>query len=182
MSVGLEQTLLETIVRATEMPRMVVRHDAFATPVARKHALIVGSSHLQSIGALFQNYALEATVLVPSTNPELDREHELEKAISFEESNASFCRGVGVARDLSGFDNDSVDYLIICTPYPHVRDEMLKQAWRVVKEFGKILIFTPTELLPTYLSSFGLASITHFSLEGAYAGTMRKSLAIYTKN
>lgn len=182
MSTGHEQDLIDTIIRATAVPRAVVRHDAFATPVERKHALIIGTSHLNSIGALFPNYALDATVIVPANGPALDHEHELERAFSFEDQNPNFCRAVGSARDLSGFDNDSVDYLIICTPYAHIRDEMLKHAWRVVKEFGKVLVFSSTSLLPSYFQDAGIASVTHFELEGVYAGTLRKSLAIYTKN
>ena len=182
MSVGPHETLIETLIRATDVPRAVVRHDAFAVPVERKHALIVGASHLASIEALFPNYALNATVIIPTTMAPLDREQELERAFSFEDQNQSFCRGVGVARDLSGVDSDSVDYLIICTPYPAIRDEMLGHAWRVVKEFGKVLVFSTSELLPSYLQSAGIASATHFPIEGFYAGTMRKSLAIYTKN
>ena len=182
MSSGPHETLLQTIIRATDVPKAVVRHDAFAAPVERKHALIVGTGHLSSFEALFPNYALTATVIVPSTNPELDREHELERAFSFEDQNPTFCKGVGSARDLSGVDTDSVDYLIICTPYPAIRDEMLRQAWRVVKEFGKVLVFSTSDLLPSYLQSAGVASATHFPLEGFYAGTMRKSLSIYTKN
>ena len=174
--------LVDTIVRATDMPRAVQSHEPFTVPAPKKHALIVGGTHLISLSHLFPTYALEATILIPSTTSVLDRELEMERAAQFENNYPDVCRAVGFTRDLSGVDSDSVDYLIVCTPYPAIRDQMLKDAWRVVSELGKVVVFTASEIPPTYLANYGVANPIYYPVEGFYAGTMRKTLAIYTKN
>lgn len=179
---GRHDPLVETIARVTDIPRLIHNHEPFTTPVEKKHALIVGSTHLAALSTLFPGYALEATVVVPSTLGPIDLEFEMERAVQFESGNPKVCRGVGFARDLSGLDSDSVDYLFICTPYSQIRDQMLREAWRVVKEYGKVIVFSSVEIPPEYLSQFGIALPTYFAVEGFYVGTLRKSLAIYTKN
>lgn len=174
--------MIEAIVRAAEIPKLIQSAEPFVSPTPKKHALIVGATHLKALSGLFPHYALEATVLVPSTSDSLDRDFEMERAVEFEEAHPEICRGAGIVRDLSGLDSDSVDLLILCTPFPEIRELFLSQAWRVLKEFGKLIVFTPTELLPTYLGRFGMAAPTYYPVEGFYVGTMRKSAAILARN
>lgn len=174
--------MIEAIVKAASIPVFTVPPDPFTQQIARKHILIVGGTHLIALQDLFPKYALEATILIPQTIPELDRDLEIERAALFEVCHEKYCRGVGVSRDLSGIDSDSVDYLVICTPYPQVRDEMLSHAWRVVKEFGKVLVFSSSEIPPTILGHYGIANPIYYAVEGFYIGTMRKAAAIRARN
>jgi hypothetical protein len=176
------QQLADTIVRAVSIPRMIINHEPFSEPMRRRHALIVGGTHLIPLSLLFPSYAVEATVIIPSDVPILDREVEYERAAEFESTYADVCKGIGSARDLSGIDSDSVDYLFICSPYPYIRDAMLSDAWRVVRELGKVVIFTSAEIPPSYLMQFGVCSPTLYPVEGFYVGTMRKNAAIRAKN
>jgi hypothetical protein len=174
--------MIEVIVRAAEIPKLIHSAEPFAAAPIKKHALIVGATHLRALSGLFPTYALETTVLIPATQPDLDREMELERAVQFEETYSEICRGAGLVRDLSGLDNDSADILIICTPFSDIREVFLSQAWRVLKEFGKLVVFSPTEILPTYLGRFGMAAPTYYPVEGFYVGTMRKSAALLARN
>ena len=180
--IGAPDPLAATIIRATAIPKAVHNHEPFSVPAPKRHAVIVGGTHLIPLSTLFPGYALEATIIIPTTISVLDRELEMERAAQFEENYAEVCRGVGFARDLSGIDSDSVDYLFICTPYPAIRDLMLREAWRVVSEHGKVVVFTSAEIPPSYLSQFGVASPTYYPVEGFYVGSLRKSLAIFSKN
>ncbi len=179
---GAIDPLASIIARAAELPRHEPKLDPFSHPQERKKLLIIGATHLIPLSTLFPHYALTTSIIIPSTLPALDREHEMERAIQFEENYPDICQETALARDLSHLSNDSVDYLLCCTIYPAIRHDFLKEAWRAVKDDGKLLVFSPTELPLTYLASFGLAKITYFPVEGFYGTTVSKSLAIYSKN
>ena len=169
--------MIETLVRATNLDLFRQNAEPFTQPMIRKHALIVGGIHLKTLQDLFPKYAVCASVIVPQTLPSIDLDYETEIAVKFEESNGALCKSMGLARDFSGFDSDCADIVIISTQIPSIREDFLKQLWRVTKEFGKIVVFSPTELPLSYLASFGIANPTHFLVEGFYAGTMRKVAA-----
>lgn len=174
--------MVEVIAKAVSIPRYIPSAEPFAKPVQRKHMLIVGGTHLVALSPLFRSYALTASVIIPSSISNLDRDLEMERAAQFEVDHEHLCRGTGFARDLSGIDTDSVDYLFICCLYPEVRDSMLAEAWRVVREFGKVVIFVNHEIPLTYLAGFGIANPIYYPAEGFYVGTLRKSSAIRANN
>ena len=138
--------MIEAMAKAAAIPKYVESMEPFAEPPKRLHTIIVGSSQLSELSGLFPGYAVEASLIIPSTLTPTDREKEFSNAVDFEDQNPSTCRGAGMARDLSGFDTDSADLLILCTSDPAIRTQFLSQAWRVVKDFGKIIIFSPSEL------------------------------------
>jgi glutamate racemase len=174
--------MVEVIAKAASIDKYTPSAELFQTPQKKKHAVIVGGTHLIALSGLFPSYALEATVLIPSTTVELDREVEFERAVQFEDTYPEICRGIGLVRDLSGLDTESADLLIVCTHYPAIRDEFLSQAWRVLIEFGKLIVFSPTEIPLSYLGRFGMAAPTYYPVEGFYAGTMRKGACLYAHN
>jgi hypothetical protein len=174
--------VIETIVKAASIPKWVQSAEPFAEPMPRQHALIVGGTHLMALSNLFPNYALAATVVIPSTVSCIDREVEFERAVQFEGTYEELCKGVGYARDLSGFDSDSVDFLFVCTLYPEVRAQFLAHAWRVVKELAKVVVFTDTEISPSTFANFGIAAAVYYPAEGFYIGTMRKAASVYSRS
>jgi hypothetical protein len=174
--------MIETVVQAAKIELYRESHEPFDTPMKRQKALIVGGTHLLQLAKLFPRYAVSAQVLVPAQIPEVDAEVELRRAIQLEEITKNLCTGGGLVRDLSGIDTDSLDVLILCSQSPSIRDEFLAQAWRVVRELGRVLIFTSVEIPLTHLGSFGVAAPKYFPMEGFYAGVMRKAAAIRARN
>lgn len=174
--------MIEAIVQAAQIPLMRVNHEPFETPMQRQSMVIVGGTHLIALAALFPRYAVKGTVLVPQELPAIEAEMELRRAVQLEETTKGLCSGSGLARDLSGIDTDAIDTLIISCIYPSVREAFLAQAWRVVRELGKVIIFTTTEIPLTHLASYGVAAPKYFPAEGFYVGTMRKGSAIRAKN
>lgn len=162
---------------------MKLSADPYEVPMLRKHLMIVGGTHLLPLANLFPTYAVSATILIPTQIPEVEAEMEMKRAIQLEGVvPAGMIRTVGMAKDLSGVDTDSVDFLVLCPIYPSTREEFLADAWRVVKEFGKVVIFTPNEIPRTHLGTYGIAAPTYFPVEGFYAGAMRKKIAIRARN
>ena len=155
---------------------------AFDAPIKRRDVLIVGGTHLIPLSSLVPKYAVRVSILIPSQIPELDREIEMRRAVQLEETTRGFCQGAGFAHDLSGIDTDSVDVLILASVYPAVRDDFLSHAWRIVREFGRVVVFTASEIPLTHLATFGVAAPTYYPVEGFYAGTMRKIAAIRARN
>lgn len=174
--------MIEAVIQAAAIPLYQTTKEPFELPMKRQRALIVGGTHLVQLAKLFPKYAVTAQVVVPSQIAEVDAEVELRRAIQLENITNKLCSGAGLARDLSGINTDSLDLLIICTTYPAVREEFLAQAWRVVRELGKVLVFTSTEIPLTHLGSFGIAAPRYFPHEGFYVGTMRKAAAIRARN
>lgn len=174
--------MIEAIVKAADIPLMRSTTDPFETPMPRKHALIVGGTHLLALVNLFPKYALTSTILIPTQIPEIEAEMEFRRGIQTEGIIKTLCHGVGMAKDLSGVDTDSVDLLIISTIYPSIREEFLRESWRVVRELGKVVIFTTSEIPRTYLREFGVAAPAFFPVEGFYAGVMRKAAAVRARN
>lgn len=174
--------MIEAIVKAAAIPQYIESAELFTVSPKRKHAIIVGGTHLLALSGLFPKYALEATIVIPSTVDALDREHELGRAIEFEDSQPKLCRGVGLVRDLGGFDSDSADLLIICTQYPEIRDTFLAQSYRVIHDGGKLVVFTPAEISIAHLARFGMANPTYYPVEGFYVGTMRRAASLYRRN
>jgi len=174
--------MIEAIVKAASIPKYVESAEPFATPPQCKHAIIVGGTHLIPLAGLFPQYALETTVIIPTSVAVLDRDVEFERALEFEDKHPKRCRAVGMARDLGGFDSDSADFLFICTMYPEIRDVFLAQASRVVRDMGKIVIFTPAEISVTHLARFGIAAPIYYPAEGFYVGTMRQAGSLYRRN
>lgn len=179
---GALDPLASIIARAAQLPKQEPRPDPYSHPQEKKHLLIIGATHLIPLSTLFPHYALTTSVIVPTTLPALDREHEMERAVQFEENYPDLCSSTTFARDLSHLDDNSADYLFCCTIYPSIRHDFLKDVWRIVKDGGKVLTFSPTELPLTYLASFGLTGTTYFPVEGFYAATAIKNLALYSKN
>jgi len=174
--------MVEVIAKAAAIPKYIESAEPFATPLQCKHAVIVGGTHLIPLSGLFPQYALETTVVIPTSVDVIDREHEFERALEFEDRNPKRCRGVGLARDLGGFDSDSADLLFVCTMYPEIRDAFLAQASRVVRDLGKIVIFTPAEIPIAHLAKFGIAAPMYYPVEGFYVGTMRQAGSLYRRN
>lgn len=174
--------MIEVIAKAAELSLLQQPSEPFSVPMKRKDVLIVGGTHLLPLASLIPRYALNLSILIPSDIPELDREVEMRRAVQFETTSGGQCRGAGFARDLSGIDNDSLDVLIIASIYPATRDAYLAHAWRVVREFGKVIVFTASEIPLTHLLGFGMAMTSYFPKEGFYAGTLRKSAAIRAHN
>jgi hypothetical protein len=174
--------MIEAIVQAAGIPVYSQAADPYTAPTPKKETLIVGGTHLLPLAHLVPKYAVNAKILVPSEIPALDREIEYGRAIQFEETTKGACQGIGFARDLGGIDSDSLDILILCSIYPAARDAFLSGAWRVVKEFGKVIVFTQSEIPHTHLASFGMAAPKYYPHEGFYVGTMRKIAAIRSRN
>lgn len=174
--------MVEVIAKVADLPLLKQPADAFEAPMKRKETLIVGGTHLLPMATLFPRYAVNTSILIPQDIPGLDREIEMGRAIQFEDTMNGACRSAGFARDLSGVDSDSVDVLILCSIYPATRDDFLAQAWRVVREFGKVVVFTNSEIPLTHLVSFGLAAPAYYPTEGFYVGTMRKAKSIRARN
>lgn len=174
--------MIEAIVQATQIPLATRPAEPFELPQKRLHALIVGGTHLLALANLFPRYAVDATILIPSQIPEVESEMEFRRASQLENVTQSGILGIGIAKDLSGIDTDLIDILIICTIYPGIREEFLAQSWRVVRELGKIVVFTPVELPVTHLASHGIVAPKYFPVEGFYAGIMRKAVAIRARN
>lgn len=174
--------MIDALIKAAAIPKYIQSAEPFAEPPKRLHTVIVGGTYLQVLSSLFPGYALEATVIIPSTLTDVDLDNELSQAIQFEDASPQTCRGSGVARDLGGFDTDSADLLILCSSDPGIRSSFLAQAWRVVREFGKIVIFSPSELPLHQLANFGIANPVYYATEGFYIGTMRRSSSLYARN
>jgi hypothetical protein len=174
--------MIEAIVKAASIPRYVETAEPFVEPTKCQHAIIVGGTHLVALAGLFPQYALSASVVIPATGPVIDMEHEFERALEFEDQNEKRCKGVGIAHDLGGFDSDSADFLFVCTLNSETRDKFLAQASRVVKDQGKVILFTPVEIPITHLAKFGIAAPTYYATEGFYVGTMRQAGSLYRRN
>ena len=175
--------MIDAIVQAAQIQLYKHSSEPFELPMRRQHALIVGGTHLIAMAGMFPKYAVEASILIPQQIPEIESEMELRRAIQLEEiTPQKVIKGTGMARDLSGVDTDSVDILMICSIYPSIREEFLAQAWRVVKELGRVVVFTPTEIPVTHLATYGIVAPRYFSVEGFYAGIMRKAVAIRARN
>jgi hypothetical protein len=174
--------MFEAIAKAASIPKFIKSAEPFTEPPKRLHTIIVGGSHLSELAGLFPGYALEATIIVPSTLSSDKREKEFSDAVDFEDQNPKICRGAGMARDLSGFDSGSADLLIVCASDPAIRSEFLSHAWRVIKEFGKIIVFTPSELPIHQLANFGISNPVYYATEGFYVGTLRRAGSLYARN
>lgn len=174
--------MVEAIVQAAQIPIYSQAAEPYAQPTPKMDTLIVGGTHLLPLAHLIPKYAVNASILIPSEIPALDREVEMRRAVQFEETTKGICKGIGFGRDLGGIDSDSLDILILCSIYPATRDAYLAGAWRVVREFGKVIVFTASEIPITHLSSFGLAAPKYYPTEGFYVGTMRKIAAIRARN
>lgn len=174
--------MIEAIVKAANLLPLHEPRDAFEMPMKKHSALIVGGTHLIALSSLIPRYAVDITIIIPSDIPELDREVEMNRAVQLEETASQSCRGIGFARDLSGVDNDALDVLIVSSIYPATRDNFLGGAWRVVKEFGKVIVFTNSEIPLTHLASLGIVLPQYYPVEGFYVGTMRKRMAIRSQN
>lgn len=168
-----ETSIADAVVRAAGLCK---------APSTTKHILIAGGTHLIPLSHLFPDYAVEATVVIPSDTPTLDRDMELERAFEFESTYADICKGVSIVRDLSVIEDESVDCLIVCSMSPIVRDTLLKDAWKALKETGRIIIFTSSEIPSTHLASFGIVSPVFYATEGFYTGSISKSSALYAQN
>lgn len=174
--------MIEAIVQAAQIPVYSQAADPFEKPTKKKDTLIVGGTHLLPLAHLIPKYAVNASVMIPSEIPAMDREIEMGRAIQFEETTKGICKGIGFGRDLGGIDTDSLDILILCSIYPTTRDAYLAGAWRVVREFGKVIVFSASEIPLTHLSSFGMAAPKYYPTEGFYVGTMRKVAAVRARN
>lgn len=174
--------MIEALIEATKVERYRESAEPFSVQMARKHVLMVGGLYLDELARMVNQYAVTATVLIPTQTPVIDQEHEIEKAARFEENLPGLCRGSGVVRDLSGIDSDSVDILIVSSLHGEIREAFLAQAWRVVRELGKVVVFANHEVPLSYLSEYGLAAPKRFPVEGFYVGTMRKASAIRAQN
>lgn len=174
--------MIEAIIKAAQLELYRESAEPFTAQMPRKHAYIVGGTHLRVINNLFPTFALTASILIPPTIAALDSELEMERAVQFETKNKSLCNGAGFAKNLDGIDTDSGDILMISTITPSIRDEFLRGAARVIKDLGKIIIFTPAEIPISHLVKFGLANPIYFTEEGFYVATVRKIRSIYYRN
>jgi hypothetical protein len=174
--------MLDVIVKAAKIPLNLKSADPFEQPLKKHDTLIVGGTHILPLAAIVPKYAVKMSILIPQDIPELDREIEMGRAMQFEETSKGFCTGAGFARDLGGVNTDSLDLLIIASIYPEVREKFLAQAWRVVREFGKVIVFSQSEIPLTHLGSFGIAAPSYYPSEGFYIGTMRKAAAVRARN
>jgi hypothetical protein len=174
--------MIDVIARAAAIPLYRQPGGAFEAPMRRLELLVVGGTHILPLASMFSHYALRTQFIIPSDIPELDREIEMGRAIQMEDSAEGLCYGTGFARDLSGVNSDSLDILIVSSIYPSTRDAFLAHAWRVVKEFGKVIVFSQSEIPLTHLASFGIAATTYYPVEGFYCGTMRKVSAVRARN
>ena len=174
--------MIEALIEATKVEVFKDSTEPFSTPMPRKHVLIVGGGYLGELSQMVNQYAVTTTILIPTQTPKLDLEYETEKAAKFEEDHQKHCRGFGIARDLSGVDTDSVDVLIVASLHGEIRETFLSQAWRVVRELGKVVVFANHEVPLSYLGEYGMAGPVRFPVEGFYVGSMRKASAVRAQN
>jgi SAM-dependent methyltransferase len=173
--------IISAIAKATDMPCLT--RDITKAP-AKKHGVVVGASKLDLISLFFDSFALDTTVVIPRRpdlcpvlSSNLDELDEVCAAMEFEEMHGDACADLMLLGDLQPFKTDAADFIFICTPYAIIQDEILRQGARVLKDGGKVIVFSSVVPAPSFLEKYGYYDVISFPSESFFIATLNRSLS-----
>jgi hypothetical protein len=140
-----------------------------------KHIVVVADKDILPLCEVFFGTATYLHLVIPRQACDLAIREAYKKAIEFGALNRGLIYGVSIGTDLSGFDSNSLDGIVISTENIAVMQDFINHAARVVREAGRIVIVTKSKLDEKWFGDYAVAGLRQ--VENFYCGTIRKTRA-----
>jgi hypothetical protein len=147
-----------------------------ANPIAAKqhyrNVVVIADKSVLRLCELFFGTAAYLHVVIPKQAGQLAVMEAEKKVLEFGAFNRGLIYGVTVSNDLSGFDTDSMDAIVISTDDSATMGSFLTHTARVAKELARVAVVTKENLDETYFGEKAVAGLRR--VNDFYCGSIRK--------
>lgn len=144
----------------------------FAARQHFKQVVVVADKDVLTLCELFFGTATYLHLVIPRQAGELAYKEAYKKAVEFGAYNRGLIYGVSIASDLSAFDSNFADGILVSTSSSEVMSSFMGHVGRVAKELSRVVVVTDKDLNEGFFGDKAVAGLKR--VENFYCGTVRK--------